>query len=117
MYPNVRAGKTRMLAVGYPQRMPELPDVPTFTELGIMFEVPVFGFDVWAPAGLPQPIAARITKAIEESVKDPDYIKASRALVYDPVFTGPEKLKESIRYMEREVGPKMQAAFPPEPKK
>ena len=117
VYPNVRAGKTRMLAVGYPQRMPELPEVPTFTELGIMFEVPVFGFDVWAPAGLPQPVTARITRAIEESVKDPDYIKASRALVYDPVFTGPEKLRESIRYMDREVGPKMQAAFPPEPKK
>lgn len=117
VFPNVRSGRTRALAVGYPTRHPEMPDVPTFTELGIMFEVPVFGFDFWAPAGLPQPIAARITKAIEEAVKDPDYIKASKALYYDPVFTGPEKLREAIRYMEREVGPKMQAAFPPEPKK
>ncbi|MNC92983.1 hypothetical protein D3C83_95130 [compost metagenome] len=50
-------------------------------------------------------------------MKDPDYIKASKVLVYDPVFTGPEALKESIRYMDTVVGPKMAAAFPPEPKK
>lgn len=117
VYPNVRAGKTRALALGFPTRMPEMPDVPTFKELGIMFDIPVFGFDVWAPGGLPQPIAERITKAIEQATKDPDYVEASRRLVYDPVFTGPAALQESIRYMEREVGPKMMAAFPPEPKK
>jgi tripartite-type tricarboxylate transporter receptor subunit TctC len=117
VFPNHRAGKTRALALGYPTRHAEIPDVPTFKELGIMFDIPVFGFDVWAPGGLPPQIAERITKAIEVSVKDPGYIKASKALYYDPVFTGPEALKESIRYMEKEVGPRMVAAFPPEPKK
>lgn len=117
VYPNVRAGKTRALAVGFPSRMPEMPDVPTFKELGIMFDVPVFGFDLWAPGGTPPAIANQITRALEQAVKDPGYMEASRRLVYDPVFTGPAALKESIRYMETEVGPKMAAAFPPEPKK
>ena len=117
VYPNVRAGKTRALAVGFPTRMPEMPDVPTFKELGMKFEVPVFGFDLWAPPGTPSAIATQITKALEQAIKDPDYIKASKALVYDPVFTAPADLKESIRHMETVVGPKMAATFPPEPKK
>ena len=114
--PNVRAGKTRALAVGFPNRMPEMPDVPTFKELGIMFDIPVFGFDLWAPPGTPPAIASQITRALEQAIKDPDYIKASRALVYDPVFTPPAGLRDSIRMMETVVGPKMAAAFPPEKK-
>jgi tripartite-type tricarboxylate transporter receptor subunit TctC len=116
VYPNVRAGKTRALAVGFPTRMPEMPDVPTFKELGMTFEVPVFGFDLWAPPGTPPAIANQITKALEQAIKDPDYIKASKVLVYDPVFTSPAALKESIRHMETVVGPKMAATFPPEKK-
>jgi tripartite-type tricarboxylate transporter receptor subunit TctC len=117
VYPNVRAGKTRALAVGFPNRMPEMPDVPTFKELGIMpFDVPVFGFDLWAPAGTPPAIANQISRALEQAIKDPDYIKASNALVYEPVFTGPAALKDSIKYMETVVGPKMAATFPPEKK-
>lgn len=114
--PNVRAGRTRALAVGFPNRMPEMPDVPTFKELGIMFDIPVFGFDLWAPPGTPPAIANQITKALEQAIKDPDYIKASRALVYDPVFTPPAGLRDSIRMMETVVGPRMAAAFPPEKK-
>ncbi len=33
--PNIRAGKTRGLAISDPKRIPELPDVPSFDELGI----------------------------------------------------------------------------------
>jgi len=117
IYPNARAGKTRALAIGFPNRMPEMPDVPTFKELGIMFDVPVFGFDLWAPGGTPPAITNQITKALQQAVKDPDYIKASKALVYDPVFTSPAALQESIRYMDTVVGPKMAETFPPAPKK
>jgi len=37
------------------------------------------------------------------------------ALVYDPVFTSPAALQESIRYMDTVVGPKMAETFPPAP--
>ena len=78
VYPNVHAGRTRALAVGAPSRMSGLPDVPTFKELGIMFDIPVFGFDLWAPGATPRAIANQITKALEQAVKDPDYIESSR---------------------------------------
>src|SRR6185503_3530658 len=47
---NHRAGKTRGIAIAFPQRMPEMPDVPTFQEAGIPFDPPVLGFDLWAPS-------------------------------------------------------------------
>lgn len=117
VYPNVKAGKTRALAVAGPSRMEEMPDVPTLRELGIAFDVPPFGFDFWGPASMPQALQDRIAKAIEQAVRDPGFVEASRMLVYKPVFTGPEKLKESIRNFEQNLGPKMLAMFPPEPKK
>lgn len=112
VYPNVRAGKTKGIAVAFHTRMPEMPDVPTFKELGIMFDVPGFGFDFWGPANMPPAIANQITRAIEQAVKDPEFVEVAKRLVYQPVFTGPETLKESMRNFEKNIGPKLEAAFP-----
>jgi len=117
VYPNVRIGKTRALGVGSPVRMPELPDVPTLKELGILFDIPPFGFDLWGPAGMPPAIAQQISAALEKAVKDPGYVEISRKFVYDPVFTSPAALKDSIRYFDTEIGPRLVAAFPPQPAK
>ena len=112
VYPNVRAGKTRGLAVAFATRMPEMPDVPTFKELGIMFDVPPFGFDYWGPANMPAAVANQISKAIEQAIKDPEFVEMAKRLVYQPVFTGPEALRASIKDFEKNIGPKLEAAFP-----
>lgn len=113
---NMRAGKTRGLAVAFPTRLPEMPDVPTFRELGIKFDVPVFGFDLWGPPKLPAPIASKLTKALQQAIKDPAYIEFVKKLTYQPVFLGPDGLKKMAKAFETEIGPKLEAAFPP-PKK
>jgi tripartite-type tricarboxylate transporter receptor subunit TctC len=112
VYPNVRAGKTRALAVASPNRVPEMPDVPTFRELGVMFDVPMFGFDFWGPPNLPAELANQISKAIEQAVNDPEYVELAKRLVYQPVFAGPEALRESMKDFEANIGPKLEAAFP-----
>ncbi len=112
VYPNVRAGKTRGLAVAFATRMPEMPDVPTFKELGIMFEVPPFGFDYWGPANMAPSLANQLSRAIEQAVKDPEFTEVAKRLVYQPVFTGPEVLRESMKSFEKNIGPKLEAAFP-----
>lgn len=113
VFPNLRAGKTRGLAVAFPHRVPDMPDVPTFRELGIMYDIPVFGFDFWGPPNMPPALAKRLSSAIEQAVKDPDFVEASKRLAYLPVFTGPEALKESMQNFEKNIGPKLVAAFPP----
>jgi tripartite-type tricarboxylate transporter receptor subunit TctC len=116
VFPNVKAGKTRGLGIAYHERLPEMPDVPTFKELGIMFDIPAFGFDVWGPPGMASSLANTITEAVKVAIKDPTYVSVAKRLVYQPEFTTPEDLKKSMRYFEQHVGPKMAAAFPP-PKK
>lgn len=112
VYPNVKAGLTRGIAVAFPTRLPEMPEVPTLKELGIQQDVPVFGFDFWGPAKLPVALAQKISKAIEEAMKDPEYIEIAKRLTYQPIFTGPEALLASIKNFENKVGPRLEKAFP-----
>lgn len=112
VYPNVVGGKSRALAVAYPTRIPEMPDVPTLTEVGMNVDVPVFGFDVWGPPKMAPAVANKITEAIKVAVKDRSYGEVAKRLLYQPMFAGPEELKARMRKFEEDTGPKMEAAFP-----
>ena len=61
--------------------------------------------------------AQQISAALEQAVKDPLYMETSRKFVYDPVYVSPAALKDSVRYFESEIGPRLVKAFPPEPAK
>ena len=69
--PNVAAGRLRALATTGAARSPQLPDVPTFTELG-MPEVQMY---IWtgiaAPAGLPGEITARLHTELTKILRGP----------------------------------------------
>lgn len=56
---HIRAGRIKALAVSGPSRSPALPDTPTFTEIGVGEATGMNWFGFCAPAGLPEPIAAR----------------------------------------------------------
>src|SRR5262245_33900020 len=57
---HVKAGKLRAIAIGSPQRSPQLPDVPTLEELGLAgFDADAV-FGVYAPAGTPRDIVLRL---------------------------------------------------------
>ena len=111
-YPNVKAGKTRGLAVSYSKRLPEMRDVPTFKELGLMEVIPPLSYDYWGPPNLPSNLVNQISKAVEKAVKDPDYLEFCKRMVYQPVFKDAAMLKEDIKFFEEKVGPKLDAAFP-----
>lgn len=65
---HVKAGKLRVLAVGSPQRSPQLPDVPTLDEVGLTgFDADAI-FGVYAPAGTPPAIVARLNTEINRSL-------------------------------------------------
>ena len=71
----VQTGKVRPLAIGTDQRSPLLPDVPTLKELGVA-EAEVFAFQgVVGPAGLPQPVVARLNQALNKALADPAVTK------------------------------------------
>ncbi len=109
--PNVRAGKTRVLGLSFGKRLPELPDVPTFKELGLFEEIPTLSYDFWGPPNLPSHIVDILSKAIEKAVKDPEYLQYCQRIAYQPIFKDAKQLKEDIRFFEEKVGPKLAALY------
>ncbi|MGJ7484513.1 Bug family tripartite tricarboxylate transporter substrate binding protein [Variovorax sp. LT2P21] len=69
---HIQAGKLRPLAVGAPARLESLPNVPTLAELGYPAANLSSLFGVFAPAGLPQPLAARYNAEINKALTTPD---------------------------------------------
>jgi tripartite-type tricarboxylate transporter receptor subunit TctC len=65
LLPHVRAGKLKALAVTGTQRMRELPDTPTFAELGLKgFEISLGWFGLAVPAGTPDAIVDKLNAAL-----------------------------------------------------
>ncbi|MDO9569428.1 MAG: tripartite tricarboxylate transporter substrate binding protein [Hydrogenophaga sp.] len=68
MLPQVKAGKVRGLAVTSSKRSPAVPDLPTVNEaLGLKDYELIAYFAVFAPAGTPADIVAKLNKAVNEA--------------------------------------------------
>ena len=67
--PHVKSGKLVALGVTSSTRSKLLPDVPTIEEAGNLkgYEMTIV-YAVWVPAGVPQPILTKLSKAIEQVV-------------------------------------------------
>jgi tripartite-type tricarboxylate transporter receptor subunit TctC len=67
---NIEAGKLRALGVTTPQRVAQLPDVPSLKETG--YDIEYAGWVVvMAPAGTPHKVVARLHEAIASVMADP----------------------------------------------
>jgi tripartite-type tricarboxylate transporter receptor subunit TctC len=64
--------KLRALAVAHEKRVPSLPDVPTFAELGIANMEISNWFGIVAPKGTPKPIIDKLNQAINQALNDPE---------------------------------------------
>ena len=68
----VQAGKLRAIAVTTTKRVATIPDIPTVSETGLPgFDV-VGWFGIFAPAGTPRPVIARLNKEINDALRQPD---------------------------------------------
>ena len=70
--PQVAAGTLRGLAVGSLERDPHFPDIPTLNESGYPGLEAVTWVGVFAPAGTPPAIVARLNAEIDRVIHDPD---------------------------------------------
>ncbi len=68
----IRSGKLKALGASSPKRLAVLPDVPTLIEAGVPdFDLTTW-YGVWAPAGTPKDIVARMNAEIVRLVVLPD---------------------------------------------
>ncbi|WP_198968609.1 Bug family tripartite tricarboxylate transporter substrate binding protein [Xylophilus sp. ASV27] len=72
---NQKAGKLRIVAVVGDKRQTLLPNVPTFSELGLsgLEDMPYYG--VFAPAGTPQPVIDRFSDALAKVLAQPEVLE------------------------------------------
>ena len=68
----IKAGSARALAVSGSERADELPDVPTFKELGVPFVAETSWYGIYAPKGMPGEIIEKINKDVNEVLVLPD---------------------------------------------
>ena len=70
--PHFKSGKLRALAVAAPQRLPQLPDVPTMAEVGL----PGVEINSWsgllAPAKTPPQIVEKLQREVAKALAAPD---------------------------------------------
>lgn len=65
------AGKVVAIAAATAKRIPDMPNVPTFTEAGLPFVYDSW-FGVLAPAATPRPIVEQLNKGFVASIKSPE---------------------------------------------
>jgi tripartite-type tricarboxylate transporter receptor subunit TctC len=68
---HLEAGRLRALAVPTAERTDQLPEVPTFIELGFPDFIYTGWYSIQVPPGTPEPIQARILEAMEATFADP----------------------------------------------
>lgn len=92
----MKSGRLRALANGGPTRSKLLPDLPSFTELGLgqAASQPMFGVSV--PAATPAAVRARLTKEIMEVMNLPAAREKALAVYLEPVAMGADEMKETI---------------------
>jgi tripartite-type tricarboxylate transporter receptor subunit TctC len=95
--PFIQSGKVRAIGVTSPQRNATLPDVPTLAESGIEG---LKGFDVggwyglYGPKGMSAELVARLNKATNAALAQPELRKRLMELGYEEWTGAPQKLAE-----------------------
>jgi tripartite-type tricarboxylate transporter receptor subunit TctC len=69
-FQRIKDGDVKVLAVGAPERVPSLPDVPTFAEVGLAGFTSMSWNAIFAPAGTPKPVVADLNWALAKSLDD-----------------------------------------------
>ena len=95
--PHIQSGRMRALAVCLDKRMPQLPDVPTLDEAGAK-GLSIAGFyGMYAPAGTPNEIVARVSTEVQKILKMPDVAQRFYDQAFIPGCSDPEAFTQLLR--------------------
>ncbi|HEY6863021.1 MAG TPA: tripartite tricarboxylate transporter substrate binding protein [Burkholderiales bacterium] len=107
---HLQSDRLRALAVTSAKRAPGLPDLPTLAEAG----VPGYDMSLWiglfAPAGTPRAIVAKLSAEVARIVRLPDVRDKLVGMGVDPLGNSPEQVADWIRAELARYRPVVRAA-------
>jgi tripartite-type tricarboxylate transporter receptor subunit TctC len=94
---HIKAGTLRAIAVTTEERLPYLPDVPTIAELGFPgYEISSWQ-GVFAPAGTPKDVVAKINGELVRMLKVPEVHRRISQEGADPVGSTPDAFANRVK--------------------
>jgi tripartite-type tricarboxylate transporter receptor subunit TctC len=94
----LKDGRMRALAVSGPKRSPELPEVPTVSEVGGGSDTVVPTYFTYAlPAGTPRAIVMKLNAELGRAQAAPDVAERLTKAGLEPHTTTPEQFSESVK--------------------
>ncbi len=108
--PHMRTGKVRILATLEPGRYAGLPGVPSIVESVPNFHKPASWFGFFGPAGLPQPILARLNSEMVKALNSPDVRTKLEDVGYAIIGNTPEQFGALIKAGMQQYGGIIKAA-------
>jgi tripartite-type tricarboxylate transporter receptor subunit TctC len=92
----IRTGKLVALSVSSVQRSSALPDIPTSIEAGYPHSDLNFWIGMFAPAGTPRDIVARLSREIAIALADPAVREKLASQGVDPMTMGAEEFQTFV---------------------
>lgn len=97
LYPHVKSGRLRALAIGSSKRIALLPDLPTIAEAGVPGYESTTWFGFLAPAKTPGDVITKLNAELLKILKRPDVRERLAADGGQPVGTTPEQFGSHIK--------------------
>jgi tripartite-type tricarboxylate transporter receptor subunit TctC len=108
--PYIQAGKLRALGTTSAKRSGQLPNVPTIAEAGVPnFEFSLW-FGLWGPAGIPDPVLARIRKEFGAALADNAVRGKLSELGNEVMVMSPAQFRQMIQQQIVDTGKIFKAA-------
>jgi len=96
--PHVKAGKLNALATGGAARSPLAPEVPTLAELGFRDTDTDVWYALWAPAGTPAALTAKIDADMQKVLALPEVRASLTQQGMEVLTSSPEQLRERMNF-------------------
>jgi tripartite-type tricarboxylate transporter receptor subunit TctC len=113
LLPAYSGGLARVLAVGAPVRLAEMPGVPTLEEVGLANMEFVNWFGIFAPKQTPMAVVAKFNRAVNDVLALPEMRAAVDAMALRSVGGTPQEFSEAIAQDRRRRGRALSGVIAP----
>jgi tripartite-type tricarboxylate transporter receptor subunit TctC len=94
---HIQAGSIRAIAAGTYQRLPRLPEVPTFAENGVEGVLTMPWLGLVAPSGIPGTVLSRISSNAREVMEHPETRQRIEQMGFIPLIPRQEEFQTTLR--------------------